>query len=748
MGTSAEPAPAAPAPAQTPLVAAERELPELTLVPLAVGALLGILFGASSTYLVLKVGVTVSASIPVAVLSITLFRALSRATGVRRATILENNIVQTTGSAGEGIAFGVGVTMPALLILGYDLQVGQVILVSVLGGVLGILMMIPLRRALIVKEARTLTYPEGTACAEVLSAGERGASSGGLVFAGLGVGALLALGYKGLGLLKDIPQKAFGRWYDGAQVSLEIAPELLGVGYVIGTRTALTIGAGGILAALVLTPAIKLFGSTAAAPIYPAATLIRDMTADEVWHQYVLYIGAGAVAAGGIVSLARALPTIAGGALRGLAGLRGARSDGATGPRPRTDRDLPGWLVAGGAVALVIACAVAPSLRIGFLGAVLVVACGFLFVTVSSRLTGEIGSSSNPISGMTVATLIITSLAFLALGWVSAPYKFAALSVAAVVCVAASSAGGTSQDLKTGHLVGATPWRQQVAMVVGTLSSALVIGFVLLRLNDAATVFARRDYPAFRADPARLAETARLRGPDASLDAGEYRVLRLTAPEGGVPAGKYLVDGDGRIRWLEDPGINGAVDRREGGERVAKFSAPKAMLMSFIIDGIMSQRLPWGLVLLGVFVAVVLELCAIPSLAFAVGVYLPLSTSAPIMVGGIVRWLSGRGRRARAAAAGAESGPGVLFASGLIAGASVTGMVLAMMQLSEPTRRLLRVADLSSHLPRLSRSDGAALLAFLAAAAVLWLVATGRLLGGRRGEPASPSSAGGATGPD
>jgi uncharacterized oligopeptide transporter (OPT) family protein len=358
---------------------------------------------------------------------------------------------------------------------------------------------------------------------------------------------------------------------------------------------------------------------------------------------------------------------------------------------------------------------------------------GFLFVTVSSRLTGEIGSSSNPISGMTVATLLLTSLAFLALGWVSAPYKLAALSVAAIVCIAASNGGTTSQDLKTGYLVGATPSRQQIAILVGTLSSALVIGFVLLRLNDAATVFARRDYPAYRADVSRLGETARLRGPDAGLDRAEYHVLRLAAPEGGVPAGKYLVDGEGRIRWLEDPGINGTVDRREGGERVAKFSAPKAMLMSFIIDGIMTQRLPWGLVLLGVFVAVVLELCGVSSLAFAVGVYLPLSTSTPIMVGGIVRWLAGRGRAAANAAE--ETGPGVLFSSGLIAGASVAGMTVALMQLSGPTRRLLQAMNVAPLFPRLSQSDLAALLAFLGLAALLWAVATGRLLRTRAATP-------------
>ena len=484
---------------------------------------------------------------------------------------------------------------------------------------------------------------------------------------------------------------------------------------------------------------------------YPATQLIRDMTPDEIWHEYVLYIGAGAVAAGGIISLARSLPVIIGGAARGLSQLA---VPAATGGRLRTDRDLPSMVVWAGALVLVVACTLAPSLRINAVGAVLIVVFGFLFVTVSSRLTGEIGSSSNPISGMTVATLLLTSLIFLALGWVSPPYKVAALSVAAVVCIAASNGGTTSQDLKTGYLVGATPWRQQVAILAGTLSSALVIGFVLLKLNDAGTVFARRDYPDFRADVSQLTERARLRGPDAARDAGTYRVLRLAEPQGGVPAGKYLVSDDGRIRYLEDPGINGSVTVRESGEKAAKFSAPKAMLMSFIVDGIMSRKLPWGLVLLGCFIAVVLELCGLSSLAFAVGVYLPVSTSTPIMVGGLVRLAAERAaRRVRPTTVGrtsgaqgwgasapqpdSESGPGVLFSSGLIAGASVAGMTVALMQLSAPTRALLAAVNMGGVAPRFAESDVASLLLFLSLGLLLFLVASERWsrAGARSGAP-------------
>src|SRR5438477_5565002 len=714
-----------------PFIPSSQDIPELTPVPLIVGALLGILFGASSTYLVLKVGLTVSASIPVAVLSITIFRAFTKVFGVRRATILENNITQTTGSAGESIAFGLGVTMPALLILGYNMEISQLIIVGVLGGLLGILLMIPLRRALIVKEAKTLVYPEGTACAEVLISGETGGTTAKTVFAGLGAGSLFALCYKAFGFFKDIPEKIFGKTYDGGNVSLEVGPELLGVGYIIGTRIALTMGAGGILSSLVLMPAIKLFGNSAAQPIYPATKLIRDMDTHDVWSTYILYIGAGAVAAGGIISLFKSLPTIVGGAMRGMKSLSGGV--GGTPVRiPRTDKDLPLWVVGVGSAVLVIACMLAPSLKINILGAVLILVLGFLFVTVSSRLTGEVGSSSNPISGMTVATLLITSLIFFALGWVTPPYKVAALSIAAVACIAISNGGTTSQDLKTGFLVGATPSRQQIAILVGALASALVLGFVILKLNDAGTVFAARSYPNVRFREADYSgEKERLRGADADRDAAEYNVVWLKEPRGNVPSGKYLVDATGHIKYLEDPGINGKLDTRDNGEKVkAKFSAPKPVLMSFIIEGIMTQRLPWGLVLIGVFISIVLELCGMSSLAFAVGVYLPMSTSTPIMIGGLVRFIADKTAKRKLSDAEAESGPGVLFSSGLIAGASVTGTILAMLQLSEPTREFLRKINVTETLGWFASSDLVAFLLFLGLAAILYLVAHETLLKG------------------
>ena len=413
--------------------------------------------------------------------------------------------------------------------------------------------------------------------------------------------------------------------------------------------------------------------------------------------------------------------------MRGMKSLSGA--GGASGPL-RTDRDIPLWVVGVGSVVLVVVCALVPSFKINVLGALLILVLGFLFVTVSSRLTGEVGSSSNPISGMTVATLLIVSLIFFALGWVSAPYKLAALSIAAVVCIAISNGGTTSQDLKTGYLIGATPARQQIAIVVGSLASSLVLGFVILKLNDAGTIFAARSFPNVTFTQSDYTGTREhLRGPDAGRDSGAYNVVWLHEPRGEIPSGKYFVDDAGHIKYLEDPGINGKLDKRDNGEKVkAKFSAPKPVLMSFIIEGIMTQRLPWGLVLIGVFISIVLELCGMSSLAFAVGVYLPLSTSTPIMLGGLVRFVADKTASRKLPPAEAESGPGVLFSSGLIAGASVIGTILAFLQLSEPTRNFLNSINVSARIPGFANSDLASLLLFLALGAVLWAVATERWL--------------------
>ncbi|MEA2564037.1 MAG: hypothetical protein QOH06_5541 [Acidobacteriota bacterium] len=690
-----------------PFIPDEVKLRELTFVPLLVGSVLGAIFGASSLYLTLKVGLTVSASIPVAVISVTLFKLLQKAGG-RGATILENNIVQTAGSAGESIAFGVGATMPAILILGYDLEITRVMLVSILGGLLGILMMIPLRRAMIVEQHHQLKFPEGTACAEVLKAGasdeeraiaarysgvegdtpadDEAADSGArTIFTGFALGILYKSAMSAFKLWKEIPQKIFGPPFAGGSLSAEISPELLGVGYIIGPAIASVMCAGGVLSYLVLIPAIHFFGSSGGV-IPPGTVPISQMTPDDIRDAYVLYIGAGAVAAGGIISLFRSLPTIWHGLKAGLGDVRRGRAGG--GDRPRTDRDLPLKVVGFGIAALVgLILAFYRQLHMNLLGAVLIVLFGFLFVVVSSRLTGEIGSTSNPISGMTVATLLLTCLIFLVLGWTGPGYYVTALSVAAIVCIAASNGGTTSQDLKTGFLVGATPSAQQIAILVGTLTSAIVLGPILLRLNQSSTVYVPITAQAFRADVSKLDQEERVQGPQAAADSNVYKVWFKTDEAGG-PAGRYLVNAQGVPVYLVDPGINGVHEEIPGGGKVTKFAAPKATLMSYIIKGILNRELPWGLVLLGVMIAIVLEMSAIPSLAFAVGVYLPLSASTPILIGGLVRWftdfhlrrkLAGRKLTETELAAEGDKSPGVLLASGYIAGGAIAGIVIAFM---------------------------------------------------------------------
>jgi putative OPT family oligopeptide transporter len=698
-------------------IAADTIMPELTVRAVVVGTLLGMVFGASSLYLVLKVGLTVSASIPVAVISITLFRLLSKF-GARNATILENNIVQTAGSAGESIAFGVGVTMPAIMILGFDLELTRVLLVAMLGGLLGILMMIPLRRALIVQQHGLLKYPEGTACAEVLKAGasdesramasdsakaewaranegdagEAANTGAKTIFAGFGVGLIYTTVMKAFFGWKEYPTKVFGEPFRNASVSLESSPALLGVGYIIGPRIAAIMAAGGVLAYLVLIPMISFFGNFLGTTIVPPGTTpISEMGPDDIRNAYVLYIGAGAVAAGGIISLVRSLPTIWHGLKGGLADLRGGQAR--TVASPRTDQDLSMKFVLAGIIALVAMIMIFPQLHLqgNILGALMIVGFGFLFVTVSSRLTGEIGSSSNPISGMTVATLLLTCFVFLIIGWTGPTSYVTALSIGAIVCIAASNGGTTSQDLKTGFLVGGTPWRQQIAILIGAGASALVLGPILLSLNNASTVYVQAgqlQLPAdVRVDPNTLTEREVIPADQGIGDTNSYRVWHKI-DERGSRAGKYLVDDSGAPVYFADPGINGTFKARANGIEVDKFAAPKATLMSYIIKGILNRELPWGLVLLGVMIAVVLEMAGIPSLAFAVGVYLPLSSSSPIFVGGLVRYgvdrylrrkLVGRNLSEDELVAEGDKSPGVLLASGYIAGGAIAGIIIAFL---------------------------------------------------------------------
>src|SRR3984893_28869 len=696
-----------------PFIPPGARLRELTPLPLIIGTLVGMVLGASSLSLVVEVGLSVSASIPVAVISITIFRVLSKL-GLRDSTILENNIVQTAGSAGESIAFGLGVTMPAIMILGFDLEITRVMLVAILGGLIGILMMIPLRRALIVQQHGYLKYPEGTACAEVLNAAaspesrdaahagdavaraaaDQAVSGGKIIIGGFAIGFI----YYGLQqifkIMKEAPEKIFGKPFEGASISLENNPALLGVGYIIGPRISALMMGGGVLSYLVLIPAIKYFGSAGTLPLAPeTAHSIADMSIEQIQKGYILYIGAGAVAAAGVISLFRSIPLIWHGLKGGLADLRGSgvvREDVS-----RTDQDLSMKWVVGGIIALLIAIMIAPQLNLRFnlLGAFLIVAFGFLFVTVSSRLTGEVGSSSCPTSGMMIATLLLTCLIFLIIGWTAPPYFVTALSSGGIVCIASSNGGTISQDLKTGFLVGSTPESQQIAILIGTLASAIILGPILMQLNQSGTVYIpvtgnkdfafpssyHADHADYLKDDTGQPKRERLSGAQAGADSSEYFVYHKTNTDNG-PAGRYLVNNDGVPVYLADPGINGVYDKRPDGSSVQKFTAPKATLVSYIIKGILGGQLPWGLVLLGVFIAIVLELSGVSALAFAVGVYLPISTSAPIYVGGMVRWLvDSYTRRKHAGAnftedqlvAGGDKSNGVLLSSRDIAGGTL-----------------------------------------------------------------------------
>ncbi|HVP38655.1 MAG TPA: oligopeptide transporter, OPT family [Candidatus Saccharimonadales bacterium] len=818
--------------AYEPYIPASARLPEFTPIPIVMGTLLGMVFGASSLYLVLKVGLTVSASIPVAVLSITFFRILSKL-GARDATILENNIVQIGGSAGESIAFGVGVTMPAIMILGFDLEIWRVMLVGLLGGLLGILMMIPLRRALIVQQHGVLKYPEGTACAEVLIAGaspdSRAAAATGkhsaasdsaatpmgarTIFTGFGVGFAYHVVMEALRGWKDIPQKVFGAPFKAASIAAEISPALLGVGYIIGPKISSTMCGGGVLAYLVLIPLIKFFGEGMTRALPPGTVPISEMDPSQIRGAYVLYIGAGAVAAGGIISLFRSLPTIWHSLKEGVRDVKA--SPGASASALRTEQDLSMRFVVGGIILLIAMIMFFHTLHMNLLGAVLIVIFGFLFVTVSSRLVGEIGSSSNPISGMTVATLLLTCLVFVLVGWTGPTYYVTALSVGGIVCIAASNGGATSQGLKAGFLVGGTPRPQQISILIGAFASALILGPILLKLNDAATVYvprltfeaARGAAAALPADKLRAlpayAEAARppvpgeyrlltvapgtappvaglepgeylvtasgalayrvqqnfpggmhapaaavgvaerIRGPQAVSDAATYHVWQKTTDAGG-PQGRYLVNAQGEPVYLVDPGINGVHRERPDGSTVTKYDAPKATLMSYIIKGILNRQLPWGLVLLGVMIAIVLEMAGIPSLAFAVGVYLPISSSTPIFVGGMVRWLvdhwlkttkfKGRDLTPEQLNAEGDKSPGVLMASGYIAGGAIAGIVVAFLAgvLSDVNAKFESWSTAHNPFFNGPNADLLSMLPFLALTALLYLTGREVVLAGKK----------------
>ena len=666
----------APADEFRPYVPADQNLPEFTLRAILLGILAGLFFGAVTVYVGLRAGLTVSASIPIAVLSISILR------GFGKVSILENNIVQTTGSAGESIAGGVIFTLPALIFLGYPLQYWSVFFLALIGGWLGVLFMIPLRRQLIVKEHGNLLYPEGTACADVLVAGDRGGSFASRVFWGLGLGGAYSVLMNTLGIWRDTPTYD-PKWLPGASLRSNITPEYLGVGYIIGPRIAGVILSGGVFSWLVLMPAIKFFGSLAPSmALYPSTVPIPLMTSDQLWASYVRPMGAGAVAAAGVITLAKTLPTIWNALVAGLKDVRAGAAEGGAPAVSRTDRDLSIKVVIFGSIAVLammwalLTFRPIPGAETSLVGnlaaAVFVVVFGFLFVTVSSRICGLIGSSSNPISGMAIATLMATCAMFLVAGWTGGNYAVLALTIGGVVCVASANGGGTSQDLKTGYLVGATPSKQQLALIIGAMASVFAIGGTL-KLMDVG--LAEYKPVEIAVDLGNLPTGAKIENQNYTYQEKSYVLVNALGSR-EVPDGKYLYDPATHkieIQWVEGIGSD-------------KAAAPQARLMATVINGILNHQLPWRLVLLGVFLVVAVELLGVRSLPFAVGSYLSIATTSAIFAGGLVRWLAERGRKTDTGQGEGETGPGPLYASGLIAGGGIFGLfgiVIALLEDSE-----------------------------------------------------------------
>ncbi len=578
-----------------PYVPAGTSPSEATVRALVLGTVLGIVFAAANAYLGLRVGLTVSASIPAAVISMAILRKL-----MKGGTVLENNMVQTIASSGEALAAGIIFTIPAFFIWNEtrgDIEIPgllKIAYICVLGGALGIVMMIPLRRMLIRDEHHTLPYPEGTACAEVLISGERGGATAQKVVNGVLLGALYKFGtglgvwFESLSLNLRAPAKSY--------VGIDAIPALVGVGYILGPRISAVMLAGGALGSLVLVPMIAFFGSAIPTPIFPSLQdPVSAMTGDAIRGTYVRYIGAGAVTMGGIISLLKALPAL----FRSfkITGARTRRKD--MGEMPRTDRDLPDWLV--WTIAIVVGLLTWTLVPDHPVVVPLIVIFGFIFVTVASRIVGIVGSSSSPVSGMTIATLLGTTILFVALGYTGAEGMVASLLVGAVVCVAVCSAGDISQDLKTGFLVGATPWKQQVGEFIGLICGASVVGAVVHMLGQT------------------------------------YGFVQSPAHPNPL-------------------------------------QAPQANLMALLIQGVMSQQLPWDLLFIGMALAIVAECFGASSLAFAVGLYLPVGLSVGVMVGGVINWA-----RHRKHAMSEGEDPGILFSSGLIAGEALIGIALAML---------------------------------------------------------------------
>ena len=581
-----------------PYIPAEKVTPELTVTSVIMGCILAVIFGAANAYLGLRVGMTVSASIPAAVISMGVIRVI-----LRRNSILESNMVQTIGSAGESLAAGAIFTMPALFLWaeeGLTSKPGivEITLIALCGGILGVLFMVPLRNALIVKEHATLLYPEGTACADVLLAGEEGGANASTVFSGMGLAAVFKFVVDGLKLLPADVSAAF-KSFKG-EIGMEVYPALLGVGYIVGPKIASYMFTGSLIGWMVIIPLICLFGPDTW--MYPAAegTTIAQLYANggasAIWSTYVKYIGAGAIATGGIISLIKSLPLIVTTFRDSMKSMKGSKNTSTE----RTAQDLPMQFILLGIVAMVFIIWIVPAIPVTLLGAVIIVVFGFFFATVSSRMVGLVGSSNNPVSGMAIATLLIATFAIKSSGKTGIDGMTAAIAVGSVICIIAAIAGDTSQDLKTGYLLGATPKKQQMGEMLGVVVSGLAIGGVLYLLNAA---------------------------------------------------------------W---------------GYGTAEIPAPQAQLMKMIVEGIMGGNLPWGLVFIGVFLAICLEILRIPVMPFAIGLYLPIYLNATIMIGGVVRGLLDRRKGVDEKTKTAQSTDGTLYCAGMIAGEGLVGILLAV----------------------------------------------------------------------
>ena len=579
-----------------PYIPADKVVPEFTVTALLIGILLAIVFGAANAYLGLLVGMTVSASIPAAVISMGIIRVI-----LRKDSILENNMVQTIGSAGESVAAGAIFTLPALFLWAEEGKIAfpsilSIAMIALFGGILGVCFMVPLRQALIVEEHGTLPFPEGTACAEVLLAGEEGGSKAGTVFAGLGIAAFYKFLADGMQLFPSEIGHAFKN-YSGAQIGMQVLPALGGVGYICGPKISSYMFAGGTLSWFVLMPMIALFGGDAT--IFPASVTVNELLANgpsALWSNYIKYIGAGAVATGGIISLIKSLPLIVRTFKQAIGSMK---KNAGSGKQLRTEQDLPFPLLIGVILVIAVLIWILPIFPVNLVGALIIVVFGFFFATVSSRMVGLIGSSNNPVSGMTIATLLFATVILKATGTTGLTGMVGAISIGGIICIVAAIAGDASQDLKTGFIVGATPSKQQVGEIIGVVASSAAIGFVLYLLNEA---------------------------------------------------------------W---------------GYGTEKIPAAQATMMKMLVEGIMNEELPWAMILIGVFVAIVVEILKMPVMPFAVGMYLPFSLSAGIMAGGIVRIFVEK-RKGTEAEKKARTDRGLLFTSGMIAGEGIIGILLAV----------------------------------------------------------------------